>query len=131
MMETIFFYFRETPIDINNKFTLNFSNTELISQIIFSTKNDYYITTTNCNLAIANDLDDRLKNIKELSEKGCLLLEKGPAYQFDLCQIQLPFFRQGLERNFSNLYLLSYPEKIDFYSWKYKFYDIKDNLIKD
>ena len=93
MMETIFFYFRETPIDINNKFTLNFSNTELISQIIFSTKNDYYITTTNCNLVIANDLDDRLKNIKELSEKGCLLLEKGPAYQFDLCQIQLPFFR--------------------------------------
>ena len=87
--------------------------------------------TTNCNLVIANDLDDRLKNIKELSEKGCLLLEKGPAYQFDLCQIQLPFFRQGLERNFSNLYLLSYPEKIDFYSWKYKFYDIKDNLIKD
>ena len=131
MLEPIFFYFRETPIDINNKFTLNFSNTELISQIIFFTKNDYYITKTNCNLVIANDLDDQLKDMKELSEKSCLLLEKGPAYQFDLSQIQLAFFRQGMERNFNNLYLLSYPENIDFYSWKYKFYDIKDNLIKD
>ena len=35
MMESIYFYFKETPLDTNNKFTLDFSNTELIYQIKF------------------------------------------------------------------------------------------------
>ena len=29
------------------------------------------------------------------------------------------------------MYFLSYPENMDLYSWKYKFYEIKDNQIKD
>ena len=59
----------EMPIDVNNRFMLDFSNTELIYQINLSTENDYYITTMNCNLIIANDFLDRLKDIKDLSEK--------------------------------------------------------------
>ena len=57
-MEPIFFYFKETPLEAKNKFTLDFSNTELIYQINFSTKNVYYKTTMNCNLVIANDYGD-------------------------------------------------------------------------
>ena len=76
MMEPIFFYFKETPIDVNNRFTLDFSNTKLIYQINFSTENDYYITTMNCNLVIANDFSDRLKDIKDSSEKSRLLTKK-------------------------------------------------------
>ena len=55
MTEPFYFYFKVTPSDTNNKFTLDFSNTELVYQINFSPKNDYYITTMNCNLIIAND----------------------------------------------------------------------------
>ena len=44
-MEPIFFYFKETPFESNNKFALDFSNTKLIYEINFSTENDYYITT--------------------------------------------------------------------------------------
>ena len=29
------------------------------------------------------------------------------------------------------MYFLSYPENMDLFSWKYKFYDIEDNQIKD
>ena len=29
------------------------------------------------------------------------------------------------------MYFLSYPENIDLYSWKYKFYNVKDDQIKD
>ena len=57
-MELIFFYFKEMPIDVNDRFTLDFSNTELIHQINFSTENDCYITTMNCNVVIANDFGD-------------------------------------------------------------------------
>ena len=78
-MEPIFFYFKEMPLEANNKFTLHFSNTELIYQINISAENDYYITTMNCNLVIVNDYGDLIDNIRELSTKSQLLLEKGPA----------------------------------------------------
>ena len=35
-MEPIYFYFKKTPLDANNKFMLDFSNTELVYQINFS-----------------------------------------------------------------------------------------------
>ena len=75
-MEPIFFYFKETPLEANNKFTLDFSGTELVYQINFSNENDYYITTMNYNLVIMNDYGDLLDDIKELSTKSQLLLEK-------------------------------------------------------
>ena len=59
-MEPIFFYFKETPLEANNNFTLDFSSPELIYQINFSTENDYYITTMNYNLVITNDYGDPL-----------------------------------------------------------------------
>ena len=65
-MEPIFFYFKETPVVVDNTFTLDFSNTKLIYQIDFTTENDYYITTMNCDLVIANDYGGLLDNIKKL-----------------------------------------------------------------
>ena len=65
-MEPIFIYFKETPVVVDNKFTLDFSNTKLIYQINFTTENDYNITTINCDLVIANDYGGLLDNIKKL-----------------------------------------------------------------
>ena len=92
MMKPIYFYFKETPLDTNNKFTLDFSNTELVYQINFSPKNDNYITAMNCNLFIANDYGDATQDIKDLSEKSRLLLEKSLAYQFKLAFVHLLFY---------------------------------------
>ena len=97
-MEPIFFYFKETPLEANNKFTLDFSDTELVYQINFSNENDYYITTMNYNLVIMNDYGDLLDDIKELSTKSLLLLEKRPAYQFDLSLIKLALSFSGMEK---------------------------------
>ena len=69
MMESIYFYFKETPLDTNNKFTLDFSNTEVIYQTNFSPKNGYYITAMNCNLIIANNYSHVKQDIKDLLEK--------------------------------------------------------------
>ena len=79
-MEPISFYFKDMPLGVNNRFTLDFSNTELIYQINFSTKNDYYITTMNCNLIIANGYGGLLDDIKKLLTKRRRLLEKGAPY---------------------------------------------------
>ena len=97
-MEPIFFYFKETPVGVDNKFTLDFSNNELIYQINFTTKNDYYITTMNCDLVIANDYGGLLDNIKKLQIKSQLLLEKGAAYQFDLSLAGLAVSFPGMNK---------------------------------
>ena len=130
-MEPIFFYFKETSIEANNKFMLDFPDTELVYQINFSNENDYYITTMNYNLVIMNDYGDLLDDIKELSTKSQLLLEKGPANQFGLSLIKLALSFSGMEKKVDEMYFLSYPENMDLYCWKYKFYDIKDNQMKD
>ena len=129
MMEPICFYFKETPLDANNKLTLDFSNTELVYQKKFSPKNDYYITTMNCNLIIANDYGDLTQDIKDLSEKSWLLLEKGPAYQFKLAFVCLLYYHPGLNEKTEEF--LSYKENMEFFSYKYKFYDVIDNQIKN
>ena len=77
---------------------LDFPDTELVYQINFSNENDYYITTMNYNLVIMNDYGDLLDDIKELSTKSQLLLQKGPAYLLDLSLIELAFSFPGMEK---------------------------------
>ena len=127
-MEPISFYFKEMPLEANNKFTRDFWNTELVFQIKFSTENDYYITTVNCNLVIANDYGDLLDDVRELSTKSRLLLEKGPAYQFDLSLIELELSFPGMEKNIDEMYFLSYPENMENIVWNINF--ITSKIIK-
>ena len=96
-METIFFYFKETPLGLDNRFTLDFSNTQLIYQINLLTYN-FYITTMNCNLVLANDYGRLLDDIKKLLTKSRLLLEKQAEYQFDLSLVELALSFPGMEK---------------------------------
>ena len=85
-MESVFIYFKEIGSDENNKFMLEFSQTDQICKVHFSREKDYFITSMNSNLDLQEDLKNTnvLDEIKELSEKSRLLLEKGPAYQMIL-----------------------------------------------
>ena len=74
----------------------------------FSTENDYYITTVNCNLVISNDYDGLLDNINKLSTKSRLLLETGAAYQFDLSLVELALSFPGMKKTPDKLNLLTY-----------------------
>ena len=90
-MELIFIYFKEIALNENNKFTLEFSQTDQIYKVHFSPRKDYFITSMNCDLNLEQDIknDGVLDKIKELSEKTGLLLVKGPAYQNDIKTIYL------------------------------------------
>ena len=90
-MEPVFIYFKEIPIEENNKFTLDFSQTEQIYKAHFLPKKNYYLTSMNCDLDLQEDIknDGVLDEIKKLSEKSRLLLEKSPAYQNDIKKITL------------------------------------------
>ena len=49
-MRPILIYFRETRLDENNKFTLDFSGHEFVQETEFLSKNKYYITSLNFKL---------------------------------------------------------------------------------
>ena len=59
---------------------LDFLQTEVGYQIRFSTEKDYYITSMNFNLIIHDDYEHVSDEIKQLSEKNNLLLEKSPNF---------------------------------------------------
>ena len=52
--QLIFIYFKTSDFQ-NNKFVLDFSDTQLVYQIKFLADSDCYITLMNCNLVIQND----------------------------------------------------------------------------
>ena len=83
-MRSVFIYFREVKLNDKNKVTINFSNMEIVYEIDFLTKNDYYITSLNCDLIVKEQIDNKDKLIKELLEKSRSLLKKGSAYQNDI-----------------------------------------------
>ena len=119
-----FFYFRELLLGDDNKFTLDFSNKEFVQEIEFSSKNDYYITSLNCNLIVKEHIDDRKKLIQELSQKSRLLLEKGPAYENDIDQIEYCISSVGLIpwKDYFKIFLPT--ETLNLTCWKYEYYDV-------
>ena len=128
-MRPILIYFRETHLDENNKFTLDFSDHEFVQEIEFLSKNKYYITTLNCKLKLKEYIYEDEK-IKKLSAKSRLLLEKGAAYlcHIDYLMLKLEWYIK--DSNHTYRFKL-YPEIIDNYRYKYKFWDTKEKTIRD
>ena len=95
----------------------------------FYQKNKYYITSLNCKLKLKENIHGDEK-IKKLSAKSRLLLEKGAAY---LCEIDYLMLKsEWYIKDSNHIYRFKlYPEIIDNYSDKYKFWDTKEKTIRD
>ena len=87
-MRPISIYFRETHLNENNKFTLDFSDHEFVEEIEFLSRNKYYITTLNYKLKLKEYIHEDKKN-KKLPAKSRLLLEKGAACLCDIDYLML------------------------------------------
>ena len=132
-MKPVFIYFKEIALDENNKFMLECSQTDQMYKVHFSPKKDYFITPMNCNLDLQEDLKNTnsLDEMKELSEKSRLLLEKGPAYQND---IKTVFLWRGVPGSLSeeiNFDIALSAARVNLYNWHYKLYDVKGKKIRD
>ena len=68
-MKPVFIYFKEIVLDDNNKFTLDFSTTEFIYKIDFLTKNDYYVSSLNCNLIVKKYIYKKRNYLKNYQKK--------------------------------------------------------------
>ena len=127
-MRPILIYFRETQLDKNNKFTLDFSDHEFVQDIEFLSKNKYYITNLNCKLKLKEYIHEDEK-IKKLSEKSRLLLEKGAAYLCDIDYLMLK--TEWYIKTSDHIYKFKQdPKIIDNYSYKYKFWDTIEKKLE-
>ena len=119
-MNPAFIYCKESILNDDNEFVLDFSDEEFVHEVNFLNNLNYYITSVNDH----KDNKDRKKLIEELSQKSRLLLEKGAAYQNDIGWMTsaiaeyFNFSGFGVTYNF-----ILYPKTIDENSYKYKFYD--------
>ena len=130
--EPIFLYFKTAEF-LKNKFVLDFLQTEVVYQIRFSTKKDYYITSMNCNLIIHDDYEHVSDEIKQLSKKSNLLLEKGPDcfFKIDEENPNIKFYNFGqLKSKGKPMPYQKYPQNIDYYLYKYIFFAVKTSTIK-
>ena len=75
-MRPVLIYFRETHLDENNKFTLDFSDHEFVQETEFLSKNKYYVTSLNCKLKLKEYIHDKDEKIKKLSGKSRFLLKE-------------------------------------------------------
>ena len=113
---------------------LDFSQTEVGYQIRFSTEKDYYITSMNFNLIIHDDYEHVSDEIKQLSKKSNLLLEKGPDcfFKIDEENPNIKFYNFGqLQSKRKPMPYQKYLQNIEYYLYKYKFFAVKTITIKD
>ena len=59
-MNPIFIYQNEAKLDNNNKFTIDFIDEEVVNLVSFFSKNQYYISSLDCNITKANKKKFRL-----------------------------------------------------------------------
>ena len=133
-MEPVFIYFKKAFLNDGNKFTFDFSDEEIFHEVLFSPKNNYYVTSMNCDLKLLQDLNthrDIFDDIKELSDKSRLLLEKDPAYQNDIKNVKLYI---GVPGTFTHVPVYPFHlsnAQIQNFSYNYIYYDLKLLEIKD
>ena len=135
-MNPSFIYQNEAKLDYNNKFTIDFVDNEYVNYIKFFQKNQYYISSLNCNIKKANKKNTSFKgsqsDVDKLSKTSRELLDKGAASKNDIT-----YMTSFLTPNFNlpdlapqKYKLVLNSEDINNNSYNYQFYDVNDKKLK-
>ena len=102
-MEPVFIYYSNLSFDQNKRFTLEFSNSDLLKGVIFKKNKDYYITSMSCYVDLTVDVAklpqfDKIKEISDLAN-AILADDADFCYQKTLC-------KQGMKERATHLKLI-------------------------
>ena len=125
-MNVAFIYFHEIPLQDDNKFTLDFSNEEIVQKVKWNKTIDYYIASLDSNLVLKEEIKkDRKKLIEKLSEISRELIGKGTPYQVDIGYLTSPLSYIYDVTDIENLTYnwVVQPELFDDNCYKYKYFD--------
>ena len=133
-------YVKETKLNDENKFLLDFANEEETKSVVFSLEKDYFITSLNANIKLdenkkvlenAVKTSDAWDNIfLKLSKISNDLATKGATYQNDIKTVLFEIRQFGLEFQTENLDLILDNNIIDM-SFKYRYYDVDEYKFKE
>ena len=122
-MEFNSLYVKETKLNSENKFILDFTeNEEEIKRIVFRPNKDYYITTLNANIKLNEDKNARKNwvrqsnawdNFLKLSKLSNELAKKGADYQNDIQSVLFKISEIGLANWLEKLAVILSDEIID------------------
>ena len=102
-MEPVFIYYSNLSFDQNKRFTLEFSNSDLLKGVIFKKNKDYYITSMSCYVDLTVDVAKlpQFDKIKEISDLANAILPDDVdfCYQKTLC-------KQGMKERATHLKLI-------------------------
>ena len=135
-MNPIFIYQNEALLQGNNRFSIDFVDDQIVNFISFTTNNQYYISSLDCNITKANKKKITHSGTKalvdELSKTSRELLDKGAASKNDITQVT-----SFLTPNFNLTYLAPQnytlvldPKVVNDNCYSYQFYDTTDKRIK-
>ena len=116
-MNPIFIYQNEAKLDHNNKFTIDFIDNDVVNYIKFFQKNQYYISSLNCNITKANKKITTFKNAASKNDITYMTSFLTP--NFNLPDIAPQKYK-----------LVLTPEITNNNSFNYQFYDVNDKRLK-
>ena len=135
-MNPVFICQNEAILDHNNKFTINFIDNDIVNFIKFYSKNQYYISSLNCNITKANKKNILVSGnrslVSSLSTQSRELIDKGPLLKNDI-----DYITATLTNNFDLKDIA--PQKYNIVldanvisenSYRYQFYDENDKRLK-
>ena len=135
-MNPIFIYQNEAKLDNNNKFTIDFIDEEVVNLVSFFSKNQYYISSLNCNITKANKKKFSFSGSKalvnDLSSISRELLDKGPTVKNDIDYVTATLTdNYDLPEIAPQKYKIVLDQKVvNDNSFRYQFYDQVDERLK-
>ena len=67
--EDSFIYFKEIPVNDNNKFVLDFSDEEFVQNVYFDKNINHYIASLACNLILKEEIKKDKRKLKNFLKK--------------------------------------------------------------
>ena len=135
-MNPVFIYQNEAILDSNNKFTIDFIDDEIVNLVNFSSKNQYYISSLNCNITKANEKKISHSGTKALIDELSLLsrelIDKGSTFKNEISHVTTSLTQNfDIPRIAPQNYKLSIdPKIIEDNCYRYQFYDKTNKRIK-
>ena len=140
-MEFNSLYVKETKLNDENKFILDFAaDEEETKRVVFRPNKDYYITTLDANIKLDEDKkalankprqSDARDDILKLSKLSNELATKGAAYQNDIQIVLFKISKPSVAPQTENLQLILNDKIIDAMSFKYRYYDVEKYKSKE
>ena len=83
-MEPVFIYYNNLSFDQNKRFTLEFSDSDLLEGVIFKKNKDYYINSMSCYIDLTVDVTKlpQFNKIKEISDIANAILADGVDFSY-------------------------------------------------